>query len=55
MGCHAIKIIGWGVENGSDYWLCANSWGTDWGLQGYFKIKQGVAGINDLIIGCQAK
>ena len=37
-GGHAIKIIGWGKENGVDYWLCANSWGTTWGDNGFFKI-----------------
>jgi len=24
----AVKIIGWGTEDGHDYWLVANSWGT---------------------------
>jgi len=41
VGGHAIKIIGWGVENRRAFWLCANSWGTSWGMQGYFKIQQG--------------
>ena len=43
-GGHAIKILGWGHEDGMDYWLCANSWGTSWGLDGFFKIKQGDCG-----------
>ena len=30
-GGHAIKIIGWGVENGVAYWICANTWNTSWG------------------------
>ncbi|XP_015792203.1 cathepsin B isoform X1 [Tetranychus urticae] len=38
---HAVRIIGWGVENGVDYWLAANSWNTYWGDQGYFKIRRG--------------
>lgn len=37
-GGHAIKVLGYGTENGVDYWLCANSWGTEWGMQGFFKI-----------------
>lgn len=37
-GGHAVKILGWGHEDGMDYWLVANSWGRDWGLDGYFKI-----------------
>lgn len=40
-GYHAIRVIGWGVELGSPYWLCANSWGTSWGLLGFFKILRG--------------
>jgi cathepsin B len=40
-GGHAVKILGWGVESSTDYWLVANSWGPEWGLQGYFKIKRG--------------
>ena len=40
-GGHAVKIVGWGTESGTDYWLVANSWDTTWGLDGYFKIKRG--------------
>jgi len=40
-GGHAVKIVGWGTENGTDYWLVANSWNTNWGLDGFFKIKRG--------------
>lgn len=29
-GGHAVKMLGWGVENGTPYWLCANSWNPDW-------------------------
>ena len=41
LGGHSIKILGWGVENGTDYWLAANSCGTDWGDAGFFKILKG--------------
>ncbi|XP_053208243.1 cathepsin B-like [Panonychus citri] len=41
LGAHAVKILGWGVEQGVPYWLVANSWNTDWGDQGYFKIHRG--------------
>ncbi|XP_061563160.1 cathepsin B-like [Cololabis saira] len=41
LGGHAIKILGWGEENGTPYWLVANSWNSDWGDKGYFKIKRG--------------
>jgi cathepsin B len=40
LGTHAIKCIGWGYddENKSYYWICANSWSTEWGEDGYFRI-----------------
>lgn len=43
LGGHAIRILGWGVDGTSNtpYWLVANSWNTDWGDHGYFKIKRG--------------
>jgi len=41
LGGHAIKIIGYGTEDGTDYWLVQNSWTTTWGDGGYFKIKRG--------------
>lgn len=31
LGGHAIKIIGWGTEDGVEYWLCVNSWNETWG------------------------
>ena len=41
LGGHAIKMLGWGVEDGTPYWLIANSWNSDWGDKGYFKILRG--------------
>jgi cathepsin B len=41
IGGHAIKLMGWGVEGGVKYWLAANSWNTDWGNGGWFKIRRG--------------
>merc|ERR1712146_215246 len=40
-GGHAVKLVGWGTEQGTDYWLVANSWNTNWGMDGFFKIKRG--------------
>jgi len=41
LGGHAVKMMGWGTENGTPYWLIANSWNTDWGDKGFFKILRG--------------
>jgi len=41
LGGHAIKILGWGVEDDMPYWLIANSWNYDWGDGGFFKIQRG--------------
>ncbi|XP_030761659.1 cathepsin B-like [Sitophilus oryzae] len=40
-GSHAVKIIGWGVENDVKYWLIANSWNENWGENGYFRFLRG--------------
>lgn len=37
----SFRVLGWGVEDDTPYWLCANSWNTDWGDNGFFKILRG--------------
>eukprot|EP00062_Callorhinchus_milii_P025962 gi/632987532/ref/XP_007882610.1/ PREDICTED: cathepsin B [Callorhinchus milii] len=55
LGGHSVKMLGWGVEDGTPYWLIANSWNTDWGDNGFFKILRGSneCGIESEIIAGQ--
>lgn len=39
---HAVTIVGYGQERGLPYWLVKNSWGNDFGEEGYIKILRGV-------------
>lgn len=47
-GKHVVKVIGWGEEKGVKYWLIENSWGADWGENGFGKIL--LVGKDDLLI-----
>ena len=42
IGGHAVKILGWGKEDGVDFWWMENSWGVNWGRSGYFKMKMNI-------------
>jgi cathepsin B len=51
-GGHAVKMVGWGVDNGVKYWKVANSWNPYWGENGHFRILRGEnhCGIEDQVV-----
>ena len=60
---HAIVIVGWGEQDAykrtrwggyqkytQTYWIVRNSWGKEWGENGYFKIERNSCAIGQVAV-----
>lgn len=45
---HGVTVVGYGFET-LDYWIIKNSWGQDWGENGYIRLAKGLCGINEYV------
>jgi len=51
---HLVTLVGYSkTTEGQEYWIVKNSWGTEWGMEGYIEIANekglGICGINQFV------
>jgi len=47
---HAVNIVGFGESGGVKYWVVRNTWGPNWGEDGYIRVAWGKCGVNSFVM-----
>jgi cathepsin C len=52
---HAVLLVGYGVDKNQPYWTLQNSWGTDWGEDGFFRMARGIdeSGCESIVVAAE--
>lgn len=52
---HAVLLMGYGMDKNAPYWTMQNSWGSDWGEDGYFRMARGIdeSGCESIVVAAE--
>lgn len=52
---HAVLLVGFGLNNATKYWTLQNSWGSDWGETGFFRMIRGIdeSGVESIAVAAE--